>query len=373
MFDWVIVGAGFTGCTLAERIASERGEKVLVLDRRNHIAGNAYDFPNREGILVHKYGPHIFHTNSEQVWTYLQRFSAWRPYFHRVLAVVDGKQIPVPFNLNSIDAIFPRALADRYSSALLERFRYGERVPILKLMQENHEDLRNLAQFVYDKIFKNYTFKQWELLPEDLSPSVTARVPLLVSRDDRYFQDRYQAMPADGYTRLFERMIDHPNITVMLQAEWSQMRDAFPGARLIYTGPIDEYFGYSFGPLPYRSLRFTTETVDAEYAQTVGTVNYPEEYDFTRTTELKYLTGQNSRKSTLVYEFPQAYVPGENEPYYPIPRDQNQELLNKYLELARSTPNVWFCGRLGDYKYYNMDQAVGSALALFNKTIAKAA
>lgn len=369
MFDWIIVGAGFTGATLAERIATLRNEKVLVIDRRQHIAGNAYDRMNEAGILVHKFGPHIFHTNSQQVWNYLQRFSEWRPYFHKVLAVIDGKEVPIPFNLNTMEAVFPRQLADRYSQLLLERYTYGERVPILKMMRETNADLKALATFIYEKVFKNYTIKQWELTPEQLSPSVTARVPILISRDDRYFQDRYQAMPAAGYSAMFERMLDHPNIKVMLNADYREVKHLFPSARTVYSGPIDEFFDYKFGPLPYRSMKFVEKTVDAANVQSVGTINFPAEHDFTRVTELKHLTGQTTSRTTLLYEYPRQHVPGETEPYYPIPRDETQLLLNKYLDLAKDREDVIFCGRLGDYKYYNMDQAVGAALTVFSKKI----
>ena len=369
--DWIIAGAGFTGATLAERIATACNERVLVVERRPHIAGNAYDLPDSDGLLRHRHGPHIFHTQSEKVWRYLQRFSAWRPYFHRVRAVVDGRQIPVPFNLDSIEALFPRALAERYQAALLARFRFGERVPILKLMSEAEGELAEFARFVYEKVFRNYTLKQWGLAPEELSPSVTARVPIVVSRDDRYFQDRWQAMPAEGYTALIDRMLDHPNIKVMLRTDFREVRPLFPDARVIYTGAIDDYFGHRFGTLPYRSLRFEWQTLTAEQHQEVATINYPQEYDFTRITEMKHLTGQTGARTALLAEYPQVYQPGVNEPYYPIPREQNQTLYARYQALAREEEDVIFCGRLGDYKYYNMDQAVGAALSVFEKRINK--
>ena len=369
MYDWIIVGAGFTGATLAERIASIRKERVLVVDRRNHIAGNAYDTMNDAGILVHKYGPHIFHTNAQPIWDYLQRFSGWRPYFHEILAVIDGKEVPIPFNLNTVDAVFPRDLAQRYTHLLLERYAFGERVPILKMMNEKDPKLKALAAFIYEKMFRNYTFKQWGLYPEQLSPSVTARVPVVISRDNRYFQDRFQAMPTDGYTALFEKMLDHPNIKVMLDTSHADVRHKYPSARTIFTGPIDEFFDFRLGPLPYRSLRFVEETIETETAQAAASINFPSDHDYTRITEFKYLTGQKSPRTTLVYEYPQPHVIGENEPYYPIPRDETQVLLNKYLELAEDRKDVIFCGRLGEYKYYNMDQAIGAALAVFSKRI----
>lgn len=372
MFDWVIVGAGFTGATLAERIATQRDERVLVVDRRNHIAGNAYDSLNDAGILVHKYGPHIFHTNSDQVWNYLQSFGAWRPYVHQVRAVVDGKQVPLPFNLNSIEMAFPRHLAERYTEQLVERYGYGARVPIMKMIGEENVDLKQLAGFIYEKIFKSYTWKQWALTPEQLSPSVTARVPVSVSRDDRYFQDRHQAIPAAGYTALFEKMLDHPNIEIMLDTSYRDIADRFPDARTIYTGAIDEFFDYRFGALPYRSLRFEEETLEIENAQPVATINHPCDHAYTRVTDMKQLTGQVAPRSTLIYEYPRAHRPGETEPHYPIPRDETQRLLNKYLALADDRDRMIFCGRLGDYKYYDMDQAVGAALAVFRRRIDKA-
>jgi UDP-galactopyranose mutase len=369
--DWIVVGAGFTGATLAERIAVECNACVLVVDRRPHIAGNAYDAPDGDGLLRHRYGPHIFHTNSEKVWRYLQRFSAWRPYFHRVRAVVDGRQVPLPFNLDSIETLFPRAMADRLQRTLLAHFRFGERVPILKLMREGEGELAELARFLYEKVFRNYALKQWGLPPEELSPSETARVSILVSRDDRYFQDRWQAMPAEGYTALIGRMLDHPNIRVLLRTDFREVRPLFPAARVIYTGPIDEYFGRRFGALPYRSLRFEWQTLPVERHQEVGTVNYPEEYDFTRITEMKHLTGQASARTALLMEYPQAHQPDINEPYYPIPGERNQALYSRYEVLAREEKDVIFCGRLGNYKHYSMDQAVAAALTVFDKIVNK--
>lgn len=361
--DWIVAGAGFTGATFAERLAA-RGERVLVVDRRPHIGGNAHDAPDDDGLLRHTYGPHIFHTNSEKIWRYLQAFSDWRPYFHRVRAVVDGREVPLPVNLDTIEALFPPGLAARYVDALSTRFRYGERVPILKLMRETEGPLAELAAYVYEKIFRNYTKKQWDLGPEDLSPSVTARVPILVSRDDRYFQDRWQAMPVRGYTALIGRMLESPRIKVMLSTSFEEVRPLFPVAKVVYTGPIDAYFGHCLGSLPYRSLRFRWRTVESPRVQSVGTINYPEEYDFTRVTEISHLTGQNCQRSALVAEYPEPYEPGLNEPYYPIPRDDNQSLYNRYAEMARKEVGVTFCGRLAEYRYYNMDQAIASALSI---------
>lgn len=370
-YDWLIVGAGFTGATLAERIASQLDQKVLVIDRRDHIGGNAYDYRGPQGILIHKYGPHIFHTNSEKVWRYLSRFTAWRPYYHRVLAMVEGNPLSLPFNLDSIARAFPTRMAEAITSKLIDAFGYGKKVPILKLRSSADSDISFIADYIYDNVFLNYTRKQWGLLPEDLDPGVTARVPVYLSRDGRYFQDKWQAMPAEGYARLFERMLDHPNISVTLNAEHREVAGLYPDARVIFTGPIDEYFDYCFGALPYRSLRFELREEAVEQAQSCGTVNYPNEFDFTRITEFKHLTGQVAPSTMLVEEYPEVYRPGENEPYYPIPTPSTAEAFAPYRDLAaQMAGKVWFAGRLGDYAYYNMDQACARALALFEKQIA---
>jgi UDP-galactopyranose mutase len=371
MAQWLIVGAGFTGAVLAERIASQLGETVLVIDRRDHIAGNAFDYTGAHGILVHKYGPHIFHTNSKKIWDYLSRFTAWRPYYHHVLATVEGRQVPVPFNLNSIEALFPRYLADLLSKKLVDTYGFGKKVPILKMRETADEDLRFLAGYIYKNVFESYTKKQWGLSPEELDPAVTARVPVHISRDDRYFQDIYQAMPAEGYTRLFERLLQHDNIRVSLNTEYQTVRPHYPEAKVIFTGPIDEYFDYAHGPLPYRALKFVQHYRPVERAQAAGQVNYPNDYDFTRITEMKWLTGQSHPGTILVEEYPQAHEPGSTEPYYPVPTLSNAEKLKPYQALAAGLAGkVWFAGRLGDYAYYNMDQACGRALALFEKSIA---
>ena len=369
-FDWLIVGAGFTGATLAERIATQLGQKVLLLDRRDHIAGNAYDEHNQVGIQVHKYGPHIFHTNSAKVFEYLSAFTQWRPYMHQVLGVIDGKQVPIPFNLNTLYAVFPPRMAQRLEDKLINSYGFNVKVPILKMREAEDQELRFLADFIYQNVFYNYTLKQWELKPEDLDPSVTGRVPVYISRDDRYFQDTYQAMPAGGYTAMFRRMLAHKNIKVLLNTDYREIIQDIQFDRMIYTGPADEYFDYMHGPLPYRSLRFEFSTIDKEHHQTVGTVNYPNDYNFTRITEQKYLSGQSGPQTTLVYEFPQTYKPGENEAYYPIPRPDNREHYAKYEREMAKLKTVLFAGRLADYKYYNMDQACARALKLFEDEIA---
>lgn len=369
-WDWVIVGAGFTGAVLAERIAAELDQSVLIIDRRSHIAGNAYDSPVN-GMLVHRYGPHIFHTNSQRVWTYLSRFTDWRPYFHHVLGMVDGQQVPIPFNLNSISALFPPRMADRLCDALITRYGFGKKVPILKLRTEEDTDLRFLADYVYARVFEGYTLKQWGMRAEDLSPNVTGRVPVLVSRDDRYFQDRYQAMPREGYAALFERLLDHPRITVELNVGHKEVLAVQRYDRVVFTGQIDEFFDYAHGPLPYRSLRFDRRVEPPCFGLPVGTVNFPNEFDFTRITDQRHLSGNINMAPLLITEYPGAYVCGLNDPYYPIPNEATAVLLERYRrDAAELDGRVFFAGRLGDYAYYNMDQACARALSLFEKQIA---
>lgn len=370
-FDWLIVGAGYSACVLAERIASQLGQRVLIVERRDHIGGNAFDYYNEHGILVHKYGPHIFHTKSKKVWDYLSQFTEWRPYFHHVLGVVDGKKVPIPFNLNSLYALFPPRYAEKLEDLLLQNFGFGVKVPILKLRESASGDLSFLANYIYDSVFYRYTSKQWELKPEELDRGVTGRVPVYISRDDRYFQDPYQAMPKYGYTEMFRRMVDRSNIKVLLNADYREVINDIKFDRMVYTGPIDTFFDYMYGELPYRSLNFQFETLDREYYQEVGTVNYPNEYDITRITEQKYLSGQTLPKTTLVMEYPQAYVPGKNDPYYPVPREENRQRYELYLKEAQKLQGtVIFAGRLAEYKYYDMDQAALRALSLFEKEVA---
>jgi len=366
--DWVIVGAGFTGATLAERIASQLDQKILLVERRNHIGGNSYDCYDKEGILIHKYGSHTFHTNSKLVWNYLSKFTEWRPYFHEVLVVVDGKKVPVPFNLNSIYALFPKEYAETLEKLLIQHFGFGTKVPILKLRESSSGDLSFLADYIYKKVFHKYTLKHWNLKPEELDPSVTARVPVHISRDNRYFQDTYQAIPIPSYESLFKRMLNHPNIKILLNTDYREIIDDVKFNRMIYTGPIDAFFDYKHGELPYRSLHFDFVTKNQEYFQEAGTINYPNEYDFTRILEQKHLTGQISPKTTITYVYPQDYLIGITDPYYPIPKKENRELYHQYLKEAEQIKDkVLFAGRLADYKYYNMDQAVARALNLFKE------
>lgn len=366
--DWLIVGAGLTGATFAERIASQRGESVLIIDQRDHIAGNAWDEYNEHGILEHKYGPHIFHTNSKTVWDYLSQFTQWRPYFHKVLGSVDGKLVPLPFNLNSIDQLFPANMAEMLTGKLIEGYGFGSRVPILKLRDVEEVDLRFLADYVYKNVFEKYTLKQWGMRPEELSPAVTARVPILLSRDDRYFQDTYQAMPLHGYSATVRRMLANRNILIMLNTRWQDVKDQIEFKRMVFTGPIDEYFGYKHGLLPYRSLHFDVKTHAFDQYQSSAVINYPNEYDYTRITEQKKLTGQLHTHTTTLTEYPLEHVVGKTVPYYPIPTEASREKFKLYeTDAEQVKAKVIFAGRLADYTYYNMDQTVARALTLFEK------
>jgi UDP-galactopyranose mutase len=382
MFDAIVVGAGFAGAVMAERLASERNQKVLIIEKRPHIGGNAYDRHNAEGVLIHQYGPHIFHTKLPHVWEYLSRFTEWHLYQHEVLGFIDGQKVPIPFNLNSLHALLPGELAINLERKLVDAFGYNSKVPILRLRETNDEQLKWLADYVYEKIFLHYTMKQWGVSPEELNPHVTGRVPVYISRDNRYFQDRYQGMPKEGYTRLFEKMLSHPNIKLMLNTDYKEIMNVdvdngrvsvfgkpYPG-RVIFTGKIDEFFNYCLGELPYRSLRFDFETLDQEVYQETGTVNYPNNYDFTRITEFKYLTGQRHRYTTIVKEYPQAYeqnTAGRDIPYYPVPNPGNQELYGEYRKLAKKLEQVVFLGRLAEYTYYDMDAVVAKALKVFEE------
>jgi UDP-galactopyranose mutase len=359
MFDYLVVGAGFAGATIAERLASQSGKKVLICDKRPHIGGNAYDHYDEAGLLVHKYGPHIFHTNSRDVYEYLSQFTEWRPYQHRVLASVDGQLLPIPINLDTVNRLY----GTNYTSFELEQFFKSVAEPVAQVRTSEDVIVAKVGRELYDKFFRNYTRKQWGLDPSELDASVTSRVPVRTNRDDRYFTDTYQVMPLHGYTRMFERMLSHPNIKILLNADYREIEGTIPHAEVIFTGPVDEYFEYRFGPLPYRSLEFKFETRNVPVAQSAPVVNYPNENAYTRVTEFKYLTGQEHPKTTLVYE----YAKGSGDPYYPVPRPENAALYKKYQELAASTPGVYFLGRLGTYKYYNMDQVVAQALTAYSK------
>jgi UDP-galactopyranose mutase len=360
-FDYVIVGAGFAGSVLAERLAAGLDKRVLLVDRRPHIGGNAYDEHNADGVLIHRYGPHIFHTNSEDVAAYLSRFTRWRPYEHRVLAQSSKGLVPIPINRTTLNALYDLRLdSDEAAAAFLA----SRAEPVKPVRTSEDVVVSAVGRDLYERFFQGYTRKQWGMDPSELDKSVTARVPTRVNTDDRYFTDSFQAMPAQGYTRMFEAMLDHPNITVETGVDWEDVRGDTVYDHLIYTGPIDEYFDFRFGALPYRSLRFRHETLDREWFQAVGTVNYPsEDVPYTRISEYKHMTGQTHAKTTVTYEYPAA----EGDPYYPVPRAENQALYKRYEALALAAPKISFVGRLATYRYYNMDQVVGQALATFRR------
>ncbi|MBV8456349.1 MAG: UDP-galactopyranose mutase [Acetobacteraceae bacterium] len=359
MFDWLVVGAGFAGSIIAERLASQRDESVLIIDRRPHIGGNAYDRYDQAGILIHQYGPHIFHTNSKAVFDYLSQFTEWRPYQHRVLAEVDGMQVPIPINLDTVNRLYGLSL----TSTELEGWLAARAEPVDEIRTAEDVVVSTIGRELYEKFFRNYTKKQWGVEPSQLDKSVTARVPTRTNTDDRYFIDQYQFMPAAGYTRMFERILDHPNIEVSLDTDYRRIKAAKRFRRVIFTGPIDEFFGYRYGKLPYRSLSFEHVTLNKKWHQSVAVVNYPQTNDYTRVTEYKHLTGQEHPKTSITYEYPC----DEGDPYYPVPRPNNAELFKKYENLALATTGVWFVGRLATYRYYNMDQVAGQALATFRR------
>jgi UDP-galactopyranose mutase len=359
MFDYLVVGAGFAGSVLAERLARIAGKQVLVVDKRRHIGGNAYDRHDEHGLLIHVYGPHIFHTNSREVFLYLSRFTRWRAYEHRVLASVDGQLVPVPINLDTLNRLHNLDL----SSSQAEQFLAGLAEKREHLRTSEDVVMSRVGRELYEKFFRGYTRKQWGLDPSELDASVAGRVPVRTNRDDRYFTDHYQALPLHGYTRMFENLLDHPNIRVMLNTDYRDVIGHISYREMIYTGPVDAFFDHRFGALPYRSLEFVHETHERERFQPVGTVNYPNEHLFTRITEFKHLTGQQHAKTSIVYEYPRA----EGDPYYPVPQPANHALYQQYHQLAEQTPGVHFCGRLATYRYYNMDQVVAQALTLFQR------
>ena len=364
-YDYLIVGAGFAGSVLAERLATQHDARVLIIDKRPHVAGNAYDHQDEAGVLIHQYGPHIFHTNSDEIVDYLSQFTAWRPYEHRVLAEVRDKLVPIPINRTTLNQLFDLDLkTDAEAAAYLA----SRAEPVETIRTSEDVVISAVGRELYELFFQGYTRKQWGIDPSQLDKAVTARIPTRTNTDDRYFGDKHQIMPRDGYTAMFNRMLDHPNIDVLLSTDYRDVVDEVSAGHIIFTGPIDEYFDFRFGKLPYRSLRFEHKIVEQETFQPVAVVNYPDpQVPYTRITEYKYLTGQEHARTSITYEYPSA----EGDPYYPIPRPENQELFKKYEALADATRNVTFVGRLATYRYYNMDQVVGQALSAFRRLDAK--
>ena len=360
-YDYLIVGCGFAGSVLAERLATQHNARILMIDKRDHVGGNAYDEKNADGILYHKYGPHIFHTNSDEIFAYLSRFTQWRPYEHRVLASVRDELVPIPINRTTLNILFGAGLRTDEEAA---RFLAARADPVADIRTSEDVVINAVGRELYETFFRGYTRKQWGLDPSQLDKQVTSRIPTRTNTDDRYFGDKHQAMPLDGYTAMFQRMLDHPNITIALGVDYRDVRDEIDAAHTIYSGPVDEYFDWRFGKLPYRSLKFVHSTIDKDQYQPVAVVNYPsEDVPYTRISEYKHLTGQQHRRTSITLEYPSA----EGDPYYPIPREENQLLYKKYEALADATPGVTFVGRLATYRYYNMDQIVGQALATFRR------
>lgn len=375
MFDSIVIGAGFAGSVIAQKLASEGNKKVLVIEKRNHVAGNCYDCYDDYDIYIHKYGPHIFHTNDEQVYQYLSEFTDWFDYSHEVTAYIGDRYLPVPFNLNTLKLVYGEEKALKLREKLISIYGMDSRVPILELKKQADPEIRAIADFVYENIFLQYTMKQWGQKPEEIDPAVTGRVPVLISEDNRYFQDRYQGMPAEGYTRLIEKMLDHPNITVRLNTDAKEIltvnensilvEDTPFYGEVIYTGPIDDLFSCRFGRLPYRTLRFAFEHYSIDSYQPNAVVNYTVSEAFTRITEFKKLTGQKSADTTILKEYPHPYTGAEDEiPYYAINNEANQEIYQNYVRLLENHRNFYLLGRLAEYKYYNIDAIVDKALKL---------
>ncbi|MEG1459208.1 MAG: UDP-galactopyranose mutase [Acetivibrio sp.] len=372
MYDSIIIGCGFAGAVLGRELA-EKGKKILIIEKRSHIGGNSYDEKEEHGILVHKYGPHIFHTNKKEVYEYLSRFTKWYEYSHKVVGNIYGKLIPVPFNLNTLTMVYGEEKADRLKDKLIAEYGENKKVPILELRKNKDAEIQEIAAYIYENIFLKYTMKQWGQKPEEIDASVSGRVPIVLSYDNRYFQDTYQGMPLEGYTQLFENLLNHPNIEVRLGVEAKKVLEIkentifFEGevfkGRVVFTGALDEFFDCRFGRLPYRSLIFKTEYHKEKPYQTYGVVNYTVTEDFTRITEYPYLTGQDCEGTSIMKEYPIPYTDEEKQiPYYSIINEENQALYEKYVSLVKEIPNFYLLGRLAEYKYYNMDAIVERAL-----------
>lgn len=363
-YDTVIVGAGITGAVIAERCA-KNGHRVLIIEKRLHIGGNCYDKYTKNGLLYHVYGPHIFHTSNKNVIDYLSNFTEWYDYEHRVLALIKGRFVPVPFNLTSIKICFSHREAKKITDLLINTYGYGAKVPILELLNSNHCILNKLSKYIYNMVFLNYTKKQWGMTPKELHSSVSSRVPIHISYDDRYFQDSFQKLPKMGYTQMVKNILTHQSIFVILGKYWEEIKNKIKYNRIVYTGPIDEYFKCCLGNLPYRSLYFKFRQYAQSKHQPVAQINYPNDHNFTRITEMAHFTQNYDTTTLIALEYPQPYVQGKNEPYYPIPTEKNDILYHRYVNLAYSeAPDVIFAGRLGKYKYLNMDKAISEALEI---------
>ena len=366
----LVVGSGLAGAVVAERLASKYGEEVLVVENRHHIGGNIWDYFDPEtGICVHKYGPHVFHTNNEKVWKYLNRFTTWHRFFYKVKAYFDGNEVPLPFNLNTLHQALPNELASRLETKLVSNYGFGKRVPILELRNADDPDLRFLADYVYEKVFSGYTMKQWGVRPEELDQSVSSRVPVCINRDDRYFSDRWQGIPEHGYSWMISAILNHPKIKVILNCNFNDIKEKITWDRLFYSGAIDEFFGYKLGKLAYRSCNIIFKHLNCDHYQSCAQINYPENFDYTRSVEYKYYLDQNCSRTVVSFEYPCAFKEGENERFYPVRDLKNDKLYDNYIKMYRNLYNkdkIKFIGRLGRYKYLNMDETIESSLALFN-------
>jgi UDP-galactopyranose mutase len=367
MAKYLVIGAGLSGSVIAERIANVIKGKVLIIEKRNHIGGNCYDEKDKNNILVHKYGPHIFHTDYKEVWDYLSQFTDWIYYQHKVLGFINGKYVTIPFNLNTLYELMPLKLAGKLEKKLLDNFGYNKKVPILELKKREDEDLKYLADFIYEKIFLHYTEKQWGVKPEEIDPSITNRVPIIISHDDRYFQDKYQGIPKGGYTKIFEKIIQNKNIEVRLDTDFKYIKNKLKYNKLFYTGPIDEYFNYKFGKLDYRYVNTDLHTLDVESYQPAAVVNYPNDYDYTRITEFKKFNMNRNKQTTIGVEYP------GNSGFmaWPVLNERNNKIFIKYWQEANELKreNIYFVGRLAEYKYYDMDDSILNSLQMFDKIL----
>ena len=364
----LVVGAGFSGAVIANLIATKLNEKVVVIDKKCHIAGNSYDYRDKNGIMIHRYGSHIFHTSNERVWDFVCQFGKFNQYMHKVIALIDGIETIIPFNFNTLYDLFPQTMARRLEEKLLEKFEYNTKVPILEFQKQDDKDLKYLSNYIYEKVFLHYTIKQWGVSPSNVDGAVTARVPVYLSKDNRYFQDKYQGIPLKGYTKLIENILFHKNIKIRLNTDFKDI-NSNKFDRIFYTGSIDEYFDYKYGQLPYRSVKFELEEYEREFYQSNSVVNYPCNYNFTRIHEYKHYLQDKTDKTVIAKEYSETFELGKNERYYPIPKEENRILYEKYLKEANLNKNIYFLGRLGDYKYYDMDKAILRAIELFDDLI----